>query len=424
MNAARDLVERSLSRFEFTLMLSMTMAVIAVSIDMILPAMGELREAFGLASDSNEVAGVITFVFLGLGAGQLVWGPISDSIGRKKVLVIGLGVYVIAAVAAAFAPTLEWLFIARLVGGFGGAGPLVIARSVVRDVYEGSAMAEAMSFIMAVFLLVPVIAPTVGRLVLIVAPWEWIFLCTGIFGIGLMVWTTRLPETLDPSERIPFRVNRLAGAARVVLSNPMTMGYTLAQTAMFGVFASYLASSQLIIDDIFGLDPWFPFIFGGTAIVMGITMLSNTRVLKRVQLRPLLRAGFTGYVVFSVLMAVVMVATDGTPPFLVFVLVLLPLLISHSFVIPNLNAIAMIPMGKVAGTAAAIIGTMSTLGGAVIGTTIDRMYDGTLVPFGVSAAVLGIISYALMRWADSSYRRHYPDESPEPRIRLLGTEHT
>ena len=423
MTAARDLVERSLSRFEFTLMLSMTMAVVALSIDMILPAMGELRGAFDLASDSNEVAGVITFVFLGLGAGQLVWGPVSDSIGRKKVLVIGLVIYVIAAVGAAFAPTLGWLFVARLVGGFGGAGPLVIARSVVRDVYEGSAMAEAMSFIMAVFLLVPVIAPTLGRLVLIVAPWEWIFLCTGIFGIAIIVWTRRLPETLSPSARIPFRVNRLVDAARVVVSNPMTMGYTLAQTAMFGVFASYLASSQLIVDDIFGLDAWFPVIFGGTAVVMGAAMLSNTRVLKRVQLRPLLRAGFTGYVIFSIVIAVVMLATDGTPPFAVFVLVLLPLLISHSFVIPNLNAIAMIPMGKVAGTAAAIIGTMSTLGGAIVGSSIDRMYDGTLVPFGVSAAILGIVSYGLMRWGDSSYRRHYPDETTAERIRLLGTEH-
>jgi MFS transporter, DHA1 family, multidrug resistance protein len=423
MTTAQKLVEAKLSRFEFTLMLSMTMAVVALSIDMILPALGDVRIAYGLPTDSNEVAGLITFLFLGLGIGQMVWGPVSDALGRKTVLYLGLGVYILAAIAAAMAPSLGWLFIARFISGIGGAGPQVIARSVVRDVYTGSAMAHAMSFIMAVFLLIPIVAPTLGTLVLLVGPWEWIFVFTALFGVAIVAWTIRLPETLAKDQRIPLRFGRLASASQFVLSNPMTMGYTLAQATAFGFFASYLASSQLIVDDIFGLDAWFPVIFGVTALIMGAAMLSNTRALRRFELRPLLRMAFSGYLVASIVFAGAMLATDGHPSFGLWAVTILPILLAHSFLIPNLNAIAMVPMGAVAGTAAAIVGTASTLGGAVIGLTIDRLYDGTLVPFGVSAAIIGTVAYGFMLWADHSYRRHYPLETGRPQIGLLGVEH-
>ncbi|MEZ5174876.1 MAG: multidrug effflux MFS transporter [Acidimicrobiia bacterium] len=404
MNAARDLIQSKLSRLEFTLMLSMSMAVAALAVDIILPAMGELRTAFGLPADSNDVAAVVTFFFAGLAIGQGVWGIVSDALGRKRVLYISLAVYICSALASAVAPSLVTLLVVRFVWGFGAAGPQTMARSVVRDTYEGAAMARALSFIMAVFVLVPIVAPTLGTAVLLVGSWPWIFVSTAVFGVGIAVWTLRLPETLPPPERVPLRFGRLMGAARIVVSNPITMRYTLAQTAVFGFFQSYLASSQLIIEDIFDLDAWFPLIFGLTAVLMGAALLSNTRLVHIYELRPLLRTIFGAYLVAGLVFAVVIVASGGHPGFAVFIATLLPILVAQSLLIPNLNAIAMIPMGAVAGSAAAIIGMTSTLGGAIIGASIDALYDGSLIPFGIAAAATGIASYLFMLWADKAYR--------------------
>lgn len=405
MNAARDLIEKKLSHFEFTLMLSMTMAVGAIAIDMMLPAMGDIREKFGLAEGSNEVAAIVTFFFLGLAAGQLVWGTISDALGRKKVLYMGLAVYISAAIAGAMAPTLGVLLLVRFVWGFGAAGARTVVQAIVRDTYVGTAMARAMSFIMAVFVLVPIFAPTLGSAVLLIGPWEWIFLTMALFGAGLAAWTIRMPETHPVEDRIPFRIGRILKASRFVISNPMTVGYTMAQALIFGFFISYLASSQLIIEDIFGLEAWFPLIFGGTAVVMGVAMLANTRLLKRVPLRPLISSVFTFHVVASLVLGATMLVTDGHPPFALFMVTLLAVLMGHSLLVPNLNAIAMIPMGPVAGTAAAVIGTTVTLIGAVIGATIDRLYDGSLVYFGLGAAVTGVVGYGFMRWGDRAEAR-------------------
>ena len=406
MSAARDLIEQKLGRSEFILMLSMAMAVVAMAIDMMLPAMGSIRESFGLADDSNAAAATITFFFFGLGIGQLLWGPLSDALGRKRVLYIGMLIYIVAAIASAFAPSLGFLFVTRFVWGIGGAAGMAIARSIVRDVYDGSAMATAMSYIMAIFLLVPILAPALGAAVLLVADWRWIFGICAVFATGISVWTLRLPETLLPEHRIPLVARRMVAAAKFVFANPMTMGYTIAQATVFGLMASYLASSQLFLDDVFDLEAWFPLFFGATGVVMGAAMLSNTRLLKRFELRPLLRSVFTGYLIAGIVFAATMITTNGHPPFAVFCLTLIPVLTAHALLIPNLNAIAMIPMGSVAGTAAAVIGTITSLGGATIGAIIDSRYDGSLVPFGIGAATTATMAYGFMRWADRSYEEH------------------
>lgn len=409
MSTTRATIEQRLGRVEFTMMLSMIMALGALSIDAMLPAMGDLRESFGLASDSNEVAAIITFFLLGLSFGQIVWGPLSDVAGRKRVLYIGFAVYAVSAVAASLAPTLSIMFAIRFVWGFGAAASSVVARSVVRDTYEGEEMARAMSFIMAVFLLVPIIAPSLGALVLVLGPWQWVFLLMAVFAGATAIWSVRLPETLPVDDRIPFNARKLAGAAKFVLSNRMTMGYTFAQATVFGLFASYLASSELILDDIFGLGEWFPLFFGLLALVMGVVMLFNTRLLNWVPLRTLLRSSFFLYFVSAIVFGLVMFATGGEPPFVLFVALFLPLLFSHALLIPNLNAIAMIPMAAVAGTAAAIIGTIATLGGSLIGLSIDRAYDGSLVPFGAAAMVTGAVALGLSIWADRNYERSVTD---------------
>jgi DHA1 family bicyclomycin/chloramphenicol resistance-like MFS transporter len=409
VSAARDTINSKLSRVEFTMMISMIMAVTALAIDMMLPAFGAMRSNFGLAADSNAVAPIITFFFLGLALGQPIFGPLSDALGRKRVLYVGLAVYVVASIGAAFSPSLTILLLLRFIAGLGAAGPNVVARGVVRDAYEGQAMAKVMSYVMAVFIVVPVVAPTLGALVLRFGEWQLIFWFFAAFGVGVGLWARRLPETLPPDRRIPLNLRYLLEATGVVLRSRLTMGLTMAAAALFGFFTSYLASSQLIIDDIFGLDAWFPIIFGGSAAVLGVGMLVNARLLNVVPLRLLLRRTFIGYGAAVLLLAMIAWTTGGTPPFWLFLVGLIPILFCHALLIPNLNAAAMAPMGHVAGTAAAVMGTVTILGGASMGAIIDIAYNGTIIPLATASLIGFAIAFAFFLWADRVW-----DEASQP----------
>jgi DHA1 family bicyclomycin/chloramphenicol resistance-like MFS transporter len=400
LSAARNTIESRLGRVEFIAMISMLMAVVALAIDMMLPAFGVMRSEFGLAADSNALALIVTFFFVGLALGQPVFGPLSDALGRKRVLYIGLAVYVLGSVGAAFAPSLAVLLVLRLVAGFGAAGPNVVARGIVRDAYEGQTMAKIMSYVMAVFIVVPVVAPTLGALLLTFGSWQLIFWFFAAFGLGVGLWTRRLPETLPPERRIPLNLSHLAKATGIVFRSRFTMGLTFAQAALFAFFTSYLASSQLIIDDVFGLDAWFPIIFGGSAAVLGLGMLVNAQLLNSISLRPLLERTFVWYGAAAVLLAVIAWTTDGAPPFWLFMIGLLPVLFGHALLIPNLNAAAMIPMGHVAGTAAAVMGTITILVGASVGAIIDIAYNGSIIPLATAGLVGVSVAGAFFVWAD------------------------
>ncbi len=427
MNAARDAIEARLGTRQFIAIISMLMALTALAIDMMLPAFGAMREGFGLAADSNALASVVTVFLVGLGVGQPLWGPLSDALGRKRILWVGLTIYIVGALGAAFAPSLGVLLLWRFVGGFGAGAVRVITHGVVRDAYAGEAMAKVLSYIMAVFILVPVIAPSVGSLVLSAGSWRWVFGFFVVFALVVGAWATRLPETLPPARRLPLRAGRLATAARAVLSSRFAMGLVLAQMLVFAFFASYLASSELIIRDVFGLESWFPLIFGGSALVLGAGMLMNPRLIDRFGLRRWLRLVLSGYVVAVIVFATIAVATAGRPPFWLFLAGLLPVLLAHSFVIPNLNSAVMMPMGNIAGTAAAVVGSVVTLGGAIMGALIDRLYDGTMLPFAVAGLVLcasayGFYRWSDARWADAAERQLMPRGEPGASTAILSSD--
>jgi DHA1 family bicyclomycin/chloramphenicol resistance-like MFS transporter len=238
-----------------------------------------------------------------------------------------------------------------------------------------------------------------------VASWPATFWVLVAFALATAVWSTRLPESLPAERRIAPGVGRLAAAMRAVIASRFAMGFTLAQTTTFALFASYLATSELFIGDIFGLGAWFPVIFGASALLMGSGMVINPRMLDRYGLRRWLRLVLTGYLAATLLLAGIALATAGQPPFWLFLVGLLPVLLAQGFVTPNLNSAAMMPMGHIAGTAAAVIGSISTLGGAAIGAAIDRAYDGTILPFAVAGVLLGLASYACYRWSDAVWAR-------------------
>jgi len=386
---------------EFIVLISMLMALTALAIDMMTPAFAQMRAEFGLDPDSSAVAPIVTVFFIGFGLGQLLWGPLSDALGRKRILWIGLSIYVLAAIAAAFVPTLESLLVLRFIGGFGAAGLRIVTQGAVRDRYRGDQMAKVLSYIMAVFLLVPMVAPSMGTAVLALGDWRWVFVFFAAAALIVGLWATRLPETLPPERRIPLKLPPLLMAARVVVTSRFAMGFMLAQMVLFGWLASYLASSELIIDDVFGLREWFPLIFGGASLMLGAAMLFNPRLIDRFGLRRMVRYALVAYLVATSVFAATAIVSAGHPPFWLYYVTILPILVAQSFVMPNIHSAAMMPMGRVAGTASAIIGAVSILGGALIGAFIDSAYDGSVTPFAISGVLLCVAAIVLSRWSDA-----------------------
>lgn len=391
---------RILRPAEFTSLLAMSMALAALGIDFMLPAFGAIRADLQLPAASTAVSGVITAYFIGLAGGQLIYGPLADRYGRKPVLYIGYAIYGVGAMMAALSPSLSWLLFSRLIWGLGAAGPRVVTLAVIRDSYEGERMSRAMSFVMAVFILVPVLAPALGAAIVSVGSWRWIFGGCMVAVSAMAVWALRLPETLHEEHRTPLQFGRMASAAKLVVSNRQTVTYTLAMTVLYGAFSSYLASSEIIFGETFGRAAAFPVIFGGLALVMGGAMLTNARVVGRVGTRRLAHTVLVGYVGIAALLMVIGVVTGGRPPLAVFLLAMAAMLSSHALLIPNFNTMAMAPMAAVAGTASALIGSVQIAGGALLGALLDRAFDGTIRPMAFGFLFYGAVALALVFWGE------------------------
>lgn len=392
--------QHPLGRVEFTLLLAMAMALTALGIDIMLPALGDIRSAYDLAEDSTAVAALITVYMLGLALPQLVYGPLSDRFGRKPIMNVGFVIYIIGAVAAALAPSLAALLVARFIWGVGAAGPRGVTVSIIRDRYEGDPMARAMSFVFAIFVIVPVVAPTLGALLSELAGWRAVFLFCAAWAGVIAIWAIRLPETLKPEYRMELRMSRVLGAANEVVTNRVTAGYTVALTFLMGVFLSYIASSELIIEDVFDLDNLFPVIFGVTAALVGAALLANGTIVSRFGTRRLSHAMLMGYLALAVLFTLVALATAGRPSFWLFAASFVPALVCFGLIFPNFNTIAMIPMGHIAGTASALITATSLAGAALLGAILDQAYNGTVLPLAFGVLVYGLIALSAVLWAE------------------------
>lgn len=394
------LVPPRLGRVELTALLALSMALAALGIDLLLPALGAVRADLGLPADSTTVAGAITTYLVGLALGQILYGPLADRYGRKTALYLGYGVYGLGALAAAASPSLELLLVARFVWGLGAAGPRVVTLAVIRDTYSGERMSRAMSFVMAVFILVPVIAPTLGAALTAATSWRWLSgLC--FVAVGLMaLWAIRLPETLAADDRLELRFTRVLRATRFVVGNRQTALHTLALTALYAVFLSYLASSEIIFGETFDRADAFPYIFGGLAATMGAAMLANAKIVRRVGTRRLTHLVLRGYVLAAAGLAALAVVTGGRPPLALFLVGLAVMLSSHALLIPNLNSIAMEPMGAVAGTASSVIGATQMAVGALLGSLLDRAFDGTVLPLSWGFLGYGVLAALLVHAAE------------------------
>lgn len=382
----------ALSKPQFVALMAMLMAINAISIDIMLPGLQEIGAALGVV-DENTRQYVITSYLIGMGCAQLFFGPLSDRFGRKLPLLGGLGIYALCALAIVFVPSFTGLLALRFMQGIGAAATRVITISIVRDVYGGRMMAEVMSLVMMVFMIVPVIAPSVGQLIMIFAEWHMIFVVICVFALLVATLVTlRLPETLSLEHRRPFTITSIFAAFRIVLTNRVSLCYSLAASFLFGSLFGFINSAQQILVGVYGLGHWFPLVFAAFAGMMAVASFTNSRLVKRYGMRRLSHWALIGFTLGSLIWAAASVF--GTLPFWLFVLLYASVMFQFGLIGPNFNAMAMEPLGHVAGTASSVLGFTQTIGGATIGALIGQAFDGTVTPLAIgflSVSIIGLI---------------------------------
>ncbi|SNS42487.1 MFS transporter, DHA1 family, bicyclomycin/chloramphenicol resistance protein [Sphingomonas laterariae] len=379
---------------EFVGLVAMLMAINALGIDSMLPALPAIGDALDIGNDNQRQWIIAAYVF-GFGSTQLIYGPLADRFGRKPILLISMMLFAATSVLAAFAWDFQSIIAARVLQGVCAAASRVLAISIVRDRYSGRQMARVMSLSFIVFLAVPILAPTIGQFILLFAPWQGIFLFLALFGIVLVGWAAlRLPETLHPEDRRPISIAKISSAAKVVIGNRYSRGYTLASTMLFGALMGFITSVQQIFSDIFHEVDLFPLIFAGIAASMGVASYLNSRIVERLGTRLVSHTALVGFILCSAVH--VAVAASGHETLLTFALLQAATMGCFGLAGSNFGSMAMEPVGHIAGTASSIQGFTSTVGGAALGILIGQHYDGTTLPMAAGYLVLGLVSLAIV----------------------------
>lgn len=373
---------------EFVAFIAGLMALNALGIDIMLPALEAMGKALHIVRENDRQWIIAAYVF-GFGAAQLIYGPLADRYGRKPVLVTALLFFAAGAVLAAVAWDFRTMMIARAFQGVCAAAARVLAVTIVRDRYAGRQMARVMSLTFIVFLAVPMLAPGIGQLILMFGPWEAIFLTLGGFAVLIAAWAAiRLPESLHAEDRRAISVPVLIDAARIVLTNRTSLGYTLASTILLGGLMGFINSVQQIFADVFGEMAHFPAMFALMTSGMAVGAFLNTRIVERKGMRLISHAALIGFVIIAGIHA--LTAEAGLETMWTFAAFQAGTMFFFSLVLSNFGALAMEPVGHVAGTASSIQGFVTTLGGAFIGLVIGQQFDGTTVPVALGFAFGGV----------------------------------
>jgi len=375
---------------EFVCLIAMFMALNALAIDSMLPALPHIGETLNVVTE-NSRQWVITAYLLGFGGAQIIYGPLADRFGRKPVLIGGLLIYVVFAVACAFAPTFGLLIAARVATGVGAAATRVLAVSIVRDRYSGRTMARVMSLSFLVFLGVPILAPTVGQLIMNVAPWRWIFGVLAVFGATVLTWAViRLPETLHPEDRLPIDARRIAAAFGEAVTNRVSIGYTLAMTCITGALFGFINSSQQIFYDVFKAPELFTTVFAAIAGGIAVASLLNSRFVEKLGSRLISHTALLGFIAMGVIHSAVNLS--GHESIWTFAILQALTMFCFGFIAGNFGAMAMEPMGHIAGTASSAQGFISTIVGSLMGFGIGQAFNGSATPMALGFTVMGTLA--------------------------------
>ena len=384
-----------LGQFEFIALMASLMSVVALAIDALLPALELIGFSIGTVQASDNQL-IIIMIFLGLGVGPLFFGPVSDSLGRKPIVYMGFTIFIIASFICVFATNLEVMIAGRILQGIGLSAPRTISIAMVRDSYSGDHMARIMSFITVVFLLVPIVAPAMGKFVLDHYNWQVIFYIQLIFSLLVSFWFwKRQPETLPSENRIPFTRHIFLDGIKELLKYKSTLGFTVISGFITGSFIVYLSGSQQIFQQQYGLVDEFPYIFAGLAISVGAaTFLNGTLVLK-FGMEKLVTLALLAF--FGIPLLYIILFYNASNPSIIVLLTFFALqFFAIGFLFGNLRALAMQPVGHIAGIGAAITGFISTLMAVPISTYIGKFIGGTALPLFVGFLICGLLSIFIL----------------------------
>jgi len=385
---------------EFVALMAMMMSLVALSIDSMLPALSVIGADLAV-TNANDNQLVVALLFLGLACGQLLYGPLSDSVGRKPAVYLGFGIFFVGGVLSLLATSLPVMLVGRFLQGLGLAGPRTLSLAIIRDQYSGRAMARVMSFIMSVFILVPMAAPALGQSILLVAGWRTIF--GVILGLALLtvIWFfLRQPETLAAEARVQFSLSRIFTAVMEVLRHRASLGYTLAAGFVFSPFLGYLSSAQQVLQVQYGLGVLFPLYFAALALAIGTAAFLNGRMVMRYGMRFLCKCALSVLTTLALLALVFVNTSAGHPPLVWLMGYLAVTLFCVGILFGNLNAMAMEPLGHIAGVGAAVVGALSTFICVPFGILIGRGYDGSVLPLILGFAVFGTLTLGVMHWVE------------------------
>jgi len=380
----------------------MMMSLTALSIDAMLPALPQIGADLGV-QNTNSRQLVVAVIFLGIALGQLFFGPLSDKTGRKPAIYAGYAVYIAGALLSIYAFSFPVMILGRFLQGVGVAAPRAVTLAVVRDRYEGRAMARVMSFIMTVFILVPMIAPTFGQAVLLFFGWRSIFAGFVLIALITLVWfALRIPETLAPENRAPFTLRRIFDTTLEIVRNRTAIGYTVSAGLVGGAFLGYLNSAQQIFQEQYALGTRFPLYFAVVSFSIGLASLLNANLVMRFGMRFLVRRSLIFIVGLSILAFGIALLFAGQPPLWFWMFYLNISFFGIGILFGNQNAMAMLPLGHLAGIGAAVVGSLSTLIQMPFGTVIGQSYNGTVLPLITGIGLLCGLSIIVVRWVESN----------------------
>ncbi len=379
----------------FIVLVALLTGLLAFGTDAMLPALPEIGAALGLA-DGNRVQLIVTSFMLGTGLGQLFFGPFSDYRGRKPAILLGLGIFIAGSVVSLTAQSFEVMLAGRMLQGLGVAGPRTASLAMVRDLYKGRDMARIMSFVMAVFILVPALAPLMGQVVMLTWGWRSIFVSFILFAMVAFLWMLLgQPET--HVERRRFSIADLWQATMAVLSSRQTMGFAIVAGLNFAAFVVYLSSAEQIFREIFHVGRLFPLYFAIMALAIGAASFTNAKLVMRLGMHTLITRAISALIGFSLVYTVILAIFPAAESLWLFMTWGVLSFFSVGLVFGNVNALAMEPMGTNAGIAAAIIGAVSTVLAVAIGVPLGMLYNGSTLPLVAGFVVLGLGCLLMIR---------------------------
>ena len=392
---------KPLSTAEFVTLLATMVSMLALATDIMLPALDLIGRDLKVGN-ANDAQLVVSALFLGFALGQFIAGPVSDAIGRKPVIYGGFALFIIGCLMSFLATDFAVMLAGRALQGLGAAGPRVVSMAIVRDGYEGRAMARIISIVMTVFIIVPTVAPAIGQGIILVAGWRATFASLLVMAAVTLAWfAMRQPETLPIERRRSLSYRAIADGVGYALGLRAVVGYTTGAGFVFGAFLGYLNCSQQIFTVAYGTGVWFPIYFGTAALALGAATIFNSRVVMRLGMRYLTRRAILGLTVLAAAFLPVVILFDGVPPLWAFMGWLMASFFCFGIVFGNFNALAMEPLGDLAGLGAALVGALSMLIALPIGWVVGHYFDGGVTPLVSSFAALGLVSVALIAWAEA-----------------------